>query len=62
MKSIFITGSSGFVGKNLVPELKEKYEIFSFERNSILKLNKIMLFIWRELHMTQETFRFKNLL
>ncbi len=40
MKSIFLTGSSGFIGKNLISEFKKKYEIFKFERNSIININQ----------------------
>ena len=40
MKSIFLTGSSGFVGKNLISRFKNKYEIFRFKRNSKININQ----------------------
>ena len=40
MKSIFLTGSSGFVGKNLISSFKKKYKIFRFKRNSKININQ----------------------
>ena len=41
MKSILITGSNGFIGKNLIKLLKSKYKIFSLDRkNGDLKTKK----------------------
>jgi nucleoside-diphosphate-sugar epimerase len=40
MKSIFLTGFSGFVGKNLISKFNRKYKIFKFERNSIININQ----------------------
>ncbi len=34
MKSIIITGASGFIGKNLIELLKDKYEIICFDREN----------------------------
>ena len=36
MKSLFITGSSGFIGKNLVKSFDEKYSIIKFNRVNFL--------------------------
>ena len=32
---ILITGTDGFIGRNLYQELKSKYEIFRFEKDSL---------------------------
>ena len=40
MKSIFLTGFSGFVGKNLISKFNGKYEIFRFERDSKININQ----------------------
>ena len=40
MKSIFLTGFSGFVGKNLISKFNGKYEIFKFERDSKININQ----------------------
>lgn len=40
MKSIFLTGSSGFVGKNLILNFKNKYKITEFKRNSKININQ----------------------
>ena len=41
MKSILITGSNGFIGKNLIKLLRGKYKIFSLDRkNGDLKIKK----------------------
>ncbi len=40
MKSIFLTGSSGFVGKNLISNFRNNYKIFSFKRNSKINIDQ----------------------
>ena len=40
MKSIFLTGFSGFVGKNLIFKFNEKYEIFRFLRDSKIDITQ----------------------
>ena len=40
MKSIFLTGSSGFIGNNFILDLKKNYEIFRFKRNSKININQ----------------------
>ncbi len=40
MKSIFLTGFSGFVGKNLISKFNRKYKIFKFQRNSKININQ----------------------
>ena len=40
MKSIFLTGFSGFVGKNLISKFNGKYKILRFQRNSIININQ----------------------
>ncbi len=41
MKSILITGSRGFIGKNLIKRIKSKYKIYEYDRNKIdLKYKK----------------------
>ncbi|MDB2648018.1 NAD-dependent epimerase/dehydratase family protein [Flavobacteriaceae bacterium] len=40
MKSIFLTGFSGFVGKNLISKFNGKYKILRFRRNSIININQ----------------------
>ncbi len=41
MKSILITGSNGFIGKNLIKEFNGKYKLYCFDRkNCDLKLKK----------------------
>ncbi len=39
MKSIFITGSTGFVGKNLISKFDSKYSIFKYEKNTPISIN-----------------------
>lgn len=36
-KRVFITGSTGFIGKNLVEKLSDRYELYLFQRNESLK-------------------------
>ena len=41
MKSVLITGSSGFIGKNLIKEFNGKYKLYCFDKeNCDLKLKK----------------------
>ena len=40
MKSIFLTGSTGFVGKNLTSNFKSDYKIFQYKRNSKIDINQ----------------------
>ena len=40
MRKILITGSSGFVGKNLSSYLSNKFEIFSQKLNSDFNINE----------------------
>jgi nucleoside-diphosphate-sugar epimerase len=39
MKNIFITGASGFVGKNLIHSLSSKYKFIEFNRTNFDKIN-----------------------
>lgn len=38
MKSILLTGSTGFIGKNLITSLDKKYKIFVLKRKNSKKL------------------------
>lgn len=40
MKNIFITGSTGFVGKNIIKYFKSKFEFKLFLRNDEIKINE----------------------
>ena len=40
MKSIFITGSTGFVGKNIINYFKPKYEFYIFSKNDEININQ----------------------
>jgi nucleoside-diphosphate-sugar epimerase len=40
MKNIFITGSTGFVGKNIIKYFKCKFEFILFLRNDEIKINE----------------------
>lgn len=43
MKKVLITGSSGFIGRNLKEQLSNKYEVFSPIRNELDLLNQEMV-------------------
>jgi nucleoside-diphosphate-sugar epimerase len=38
-KNIFITGSSGFVGKNLIKYLESSYLFYKYQKNSLIDIN-----------------------
>jgi nucleoside-diphosphate-sugar epimerase len=40
MKSIFITGSSGFVGKNIIKYFNTKFEFYRFSRGEEININQ----------------------
>ena len=40
MKNIFITGSSGFVGKNAIKYLKSKYDFYKFSKNEEINIKQ----------------------
>lgn len=40
MSSIFITGSTGFVGRNLISHFNTKYSIFQYLKNSPISINQ----------------------
>ena len=40
MKSIFLTGSTGFIGKNLKKKFKNKYRIFDFIKGSTINIKE----------------------
>jgi nucleoside-diphosphate-sugar epimerase len=40
MSSIFITGSTGFVGRNLISRFNTKYSIFKYIKNSPISINQ----------------------
>ena len=40
MSSIFLTGSSGFIGQNLKFFFESKYEIFNYQRNYKIKIKQ----------------------
>jgi nucleoside-diphosphate-sugar epimerase len=40
VKSIFITGSSGFVGKNIIKYFNSKYEFYRFSKNQEININQ----------------------
>lgn len=40
MRSIFITGSTGFVGSNLISHFNKKYSIFHYLKNSPISINQ----------------------
>ena len=61
MKSIFLTGFSGFVGKNLISKFNRKYKIFKFERNSIININQdIVIHLAGIAHDTSNKFDSKS--
>ena len=41
MESIIITGASGFIGRNIIDDLKKKYRIFAIARRSQYEANII---------------------
>lgn len=41
MKKILITGATGFIGKNILPILKEKYEVSAPSRNELNLLDEV---------------------
>lgn len=40
MKSIFITGSGGFVGQNIIKYFNSKYEFYRFSKNDEININQ----------------------
>ena len=40
MKSLFITGSTGFVGKNIIKYFNSTFEIYSFSKNEEININQ----------------------
>jgi len=40
MITIFLTGSTGFVGSNLITFLNKKYPIFNYCKNNLIKINQ----------------------
>ena len=40
MKSLFITGSTGFVGKNIIKYFNSKFEIYKFSKNEKININQ----------------------
>jgi len=40
VKSIFITGSSGFVGKNIIKYFNSKYDFYKFYKNQEININQ----------------------
>jgi nucleoside-diphosphate-sugar epimerase len=40
VKSIFITGSSGFVGKNLIKYFNSTYDFYKYSKNEDIKINQ----------------------
>jgi nucleoside-diphosphate-sugar epimerase len=61
MKSIFLTGFSGFVGKNLISKFNGKYKILRFQRNSIININQdIVIHLAGIAHDTSNKFDSKS--
>jgi nucleoside-diphosphate-sugar epimerase len=56
VKSIFITGSTGFVGKNLIQYFNSKFEIFNYLKNTKIKINQdVVLHIAGKAHDLKNT-------
>jgi len=53
--SIFITGSSGFVGKNLIHEFETRYTILKFEKGTSININEDIV-----LHLAGKAHDIKN--
>lgn len=57
MEEILITGSTGFIGNNLISELNSNYKIFGISKN---KKEKSKNFISRSMDITKSDVRLKN--
>ena len=57
MKSIFITGSSGFVGKNLIKYFNSEYKFYRFSKNQEINLKQDVV-----LHLAGKAHDLKNTL
>ena len=57
MEKILITGSTGFIGNNLIPELSKKYRIVGISKN---KIKSSKNFISRNIDITKSNFTLQN--
>ena len=55
MKSIFITGSSGFVGHNIIKHFNSTYDFYRFSKNEEIKINQDVV-----LHLAGKAHDLKN--
>ena len=55
MKNIFITGSSGFVGKNIIKYFNSKYDFYKFSKNEEININQDVV-----LHLAGKAHDVKN--
>ncbi len=56
MKSLFITGSTGFVGRNIIQYFNSKFEIFHYLKNTKININQdIVLHIAGKAHDLKNT-------
>ena len=55
MKNIFITGSSGFVGKNIIKYFNSKYDFYKFSKNEEININQDVV-----LHLAGKAHDLKN--
>ena len=56
MKSYFITGSSGFVGKNLIKNISKDDTIYAYKRNSLIEINQDIV-----IHLAGKAHDLKNI-
>jgi nucleoside-diphosphate-sugar epimerase len=54
-KNIFITGSSGFVGKNLIKYLESTYLFYKYQKNSLIDINQDII-----IHLAGKAHDLKN--
>ena len=54
MKKILVTGSSGFIGKNLDESLRSRFNIIPVHRKDIMNKNHSILMIYTQLFTVED--------